>query len=58
MEALTCAIYGGASYTNVNKLRYEMFLKSTKAIQIHLTFQMAWAYYHSAILPLKCTYTE
>ena len=27
MEALTCAIYGGATYTNVNKLPYDMFLK-------------------------------
>ena len=27
MEALTCAIYGGATYTNVNKLRYDMFLE-------------------------------
>ena len=28
MEALTCAIYGGATYINVNKLRYDMFLKT------------------------------
>ena len=27
MEALTCAIYVGATYTNVNKLKYGMFLK-------------------------------
>ena len=27
MEALTCAVYGGATYTNVNNLRYDMFLK-------------------------------
>lgn len=27
MEALTCAMYGGVTYTNVNKLRYDMFLK-------------------------------
>ena len=28
MEALTCAVYGGLTYTNVNKLRYDMFLKT------------------------------
>ena len=27
MEAFTCAMYGHATYTNVNKLRYDMFLK-------------------------------
>ena len=27
MEAFTCAMYGGATYTNINKLRYDTFLK-------------------------------
>ena len=27
MDALTCAIYGGATYTIVKKLRNDMFLK-------------------------------
>lgn len=27
MEAITGAIYGGATYANVNKLRYELFLQ-------------------------------
>ena len=27
MEAFTCAIYGGRTYTNINKLRYDIFLR-------------------------------
>ena len=27
MEAFICAIYGGSTYSNINKLRYDMFLR-------------------------------
>ena len=27
MEAFTCAIYGGSTYRNINKLRYDIFLR-------------------------------
>ena len=49
MKALTCAIY-----VNVNKLRYNMFMKSTNAVQILWIFKMVWtwAYYYPAVLSL------